>query len=71
MGNILWLGSRLIDSKLIPELQKENRIFLPQYGVHKLRFIKKKYRFNLLKLKDNKKYFMRWEYVKSIGLLRL
>ena len=65
MGNILWVGGRLIDSKLIPELQKENRIFLPQYGVHKLRFIKRKYRFNLLKLKDNKKYFMRWEYVKS------
>jgi len=65
MGNILWLGGRLIDSKLIPELQKENRIFLPKYGLHKLRFIKRKYRFNLLKLKDNRKYFTRWEYVKS------
>jgi len=65
MGNILWLGDRLIDSKLIPELQKENRIFLPQYGVHKLRFIKRKYSFNLLKLKDNKKYFKRWKYIRS------
>jgi len=64
-GNILWLGGRLIDSKLVPELQKENRIFLLQYGVYKLRFIKRKYRFNLLKLKDNKKYFTRWEYIKS------
>ena len=64
-GNILWLGGRLINSKLIPELQKENRIFLLQQGVYKLSFIKRKNKFNLLKLKSNKKYFKRWKYIKS------
>lgn len=65
IGNILWLGGRLVDSKLIPELQKKNRIFLLQQGVYKFSFAMRKNKFDLLKIKNNEKFNKKWDYLKN------
>jgi hypothetical protein len=56
-GNILWMGGRSIDSKLINELEKDNKLFLlPQFSGGKLGFIKRRYKFDLLKLKSDRNF---------------
>ena len=63
-GNILWMGGRLWDSKLINELEKYNKIFLlSQLNGGKLGFAKRKYKFDLLKQKNN------WNFNKKCDFL--
>ena len=63
-GNILWMGGRSYDSKLINELEKNNKIFLlPQFSGGKLGFIKRKYKFDLLNLKNNEKFNKKCDYL--------
>lgn len=65
-GNILWMDGRSYDSKLINELEKNNKIFLlPQFSGGKLGFIKRKYKFDLLKLKNKEKFNKKWDYLKN------
>jgi hypothetical protein len=65
-GNILWMGGRSYDSKLRNELEKNNKIFLlPQFSGGKLGFIKRKYKFDLLNLKNKEKFNKKWDYLKN------
>lgn len=65
-GNILWMGGRSHDSKLINELEKNNKIFLlPKFSFEKLGFIKRKYKFDLLNLKNKEKFNKKWDYLKN------
>ena len=65
-GNILWMGGRSYNSKLISELTKDNKMFLlPQFSGGKLSFIKGRYKFDLLELKNNKKFNEKWDYFKD------
>lgn len=65
-GNILWMGGRSYDSKVINELEKNNKILLlPQFSGGKLGFIKRKYKFDLLKLKNKEKFNKKWDYLKK------
>lgn len=65
-GNILWMGGRSYDSKVINELEKSNKIFLlPQFSGGKLGFIKRKYKFDLLNLKNREKFNKKWDYLKN------
>ena len=64
--NILWMGGRSYDSKLRNELEKNNKIFLlPQFSGGKLGFIKRKYKFDLLNLKNKEKFNKKWDYLKN------
>ena len=64
--NILWMGGRSYDSKLIDELEKNNKIFLlSQSSDDILNFKKREYKFNLLKLKNQKKFNKEWDYLQS------
>jgi len=63
-GNILWMGGRSYNSKVIDELKKNNKIFLlPQFSGGKLGFIKRGYKFELLKLKNNEKFNKKCDYL--------
>ena len=63
-GNILWMGGRSCNSKVIDELKKNNKIFLlPQFSGGKLGFIKRGYKFELLKLKNNEKFNKKCDYL--------
>jgi hypothetical protein len=65
-GNILWMGGRSYDSKLRNELEKNNKIFLlSQFSGGKLGFIKRKYKFDLLNLKNKEKFNKKWDYLKN------
>ncbi len=65
-GNILWMGGRSYDSKVINKLEKNNKIFLlPQFSGGKLGFIKRKYKFDLLNLKNKEKFNKKWDYFKN------
>lgn len=56
-GNILWMGGRSYKSKLIRESTKNSKMFLlPQFSGGKLAFIKRKYKFDLLKLKKSENF---------------
>ena len=64
LGNILWMGGRSFNSKVIDELKKNNKIFLlPQFSGGKLGFIKRGYKFELLKLKNNEKFNKKCDYL--------
>jgi hypothetical protein len=63
-GNILWMGGRSYKSKVINELKKNYKIFLlPQFSGGKLAFLKRGYRFELLKLKNNEKFNKKCDYL--------
>lgn len=63
--NILWMGGRSVNSQLINELRKKNRILLlPQYDGGKLGFAIRKYKFNLLKPKNDDTFNEKWGYLK-------
>jgi hypothetical protein len=60
------MGGRSYDSKLINELERNNKIFLlPQFSREKLGFIKRKYKFDLLNLKNKEKFNKKWDYLKN------
>ncbi|MBA7577933.1 hypothetical protein ES708_19789 [subsurface metagenome] len=63
--NIVWMGGRSVNSLLVNELRKKNRILLlPQYDGGKLGFAIRKYKFDLLK--PMKKLFVKkWNCLKS------
>ena len=64
--NILWIGGRSIDSQLINELRKKNRILLlPQYDGGKMGFAKRKYKFDLTKIKRFKLFKKNWNCLKN------
>jgi hypothetical protein len=59
------MGGRSVNSQLINELRKKNRILLlPQYDGGKLGFAIRKYKFNLLKPKNDDTFNEKWGYLK-------
>ena len=64
--NLLWMGGRSTNSLLSEELRKDFKFFLLENNLNrKVYFLKKRIKFNVLKLQDQENYIYTWHKIES------